>query len=432
MKVRRLKISQVAKVSIFINAIAFLYLFFGTETISTRRPKAISSWQLPAPGSIFLNWRPKPPWKHQLSLRSSCMKTILLFGIKEHWFTFCKFPEMARFRHLIEFPRVVDCEAESNCSVLLKYSKEPKDIAKADIVVFTNVYHWLNEEDWLWAHGNRTKGQPWIIASQDSPLYVPGFLPPEQYRDTTYTWMATYKMDSEIRLPYGFYQPYSEAITPEIDLRTFLTNKSKLVAWMSSNCNTLQWDRYKFVEDLHSVVTVEKYGDCGDKSVPWNNEKAIREVLQKYKFYLSLENSCCDDYISEKFWRALAIGLVPIVVGASYEQYLKVAPPNSFIHVDQFDSLAQLAIHITIISNDDEKYLEYFKWRNLGTVVYWSQEEQYVTPLMNRTHCSIVQHYLNAKLTEADRNLEYNGKRWGGSCKECGSKWIRRFQHPNT
>ena len=59
--------------------------------------------------------------------------------------------------------------------------------------------------------------------------------------------------------------------------------------------------------------------------------------LTPYKFYLAFENSNCKEYITEKFWRTLnRTFAVPIVMGSG--NYKELAPPNSFIHVDDFAS----------------------------------------------------------------------------------------------
>ena len=48
-------------------------------------------------------------------------------------------------------------------------------------------------------------------------------------------------------------------------------------------------------------------------------------------------------------------------MGASEAEYTRVAPHNSFIHVDQFRGPEQLAEHLHMLDRDKEKYNEYFK-----------------------------------------------------------------------
>ena len=92
------------------------------------------------------------------------------------------------------------------------------------------------------------------------------------------------------------------------------------------------------------------------------------EMLQKdYKFYLAFENSNCKDYVTEKFFtNALHNGVVPIAMGASMEEYAAIAPPNSFLHVDQFGSPADLAEYLKVLDRDDNLYNDFFRWQTQG------------------------------------------------------------------
>ncbi len=38
-------------------------------------------------------------------------------------------------------------------------------------------------------------------------------------------------------------------------------------------------------------------------------------MLHTYKFFLALENSICEDYVTEKVWMRLRHPIVPIVFG---------------------------------------------------------------------------------------------------------------------
>ena len=79
-----------------------------------------------------------------------------------------------------------------------------------------------------------------------------------------------------------------------------------------------------------------------------------------------MENSLCKDYISEKFWhQAISHYVVPVVMGPPREEYELVAPPNSFIHVDDFNSIKDLTDYLIKLDNNDTLYGQYLKWMSI-------------------------------------------------------------------
>ena len=89
----------------------------------------------------------------------------------------------------------------------------------------------------------------------------------------------------------------------------------------------------------------------------------LLRAMAGYRFYLSFENSEHRDYITEKFWRnALLAGAVPVVLGPPRAAYEAVAPPDAFVHVDDFGSARELAAFLT--SMNESCYLRYFAWRD--------------------------------------------------------------------
>ena len=71
--------------------------------------------------------------------------------------------------------------------------------------------------------------------------------------------------------------------------------------------------------------------ECGS-----NSECESRE-FKLNKFYLSFESRNCTNYITEKLWRILRTNMIPVVIQPSREFYEQVAPPDSFIHAQDFD-----------------------------------------------------------------------------------------------
>ena len=54
------------------------------------------------------------------------------------------------------------------------------------------------------------------------------------------------------------------------------------------------------------------------------------------QFYLSLENSLCQDYVTEKFWKILPLNVIPVVLNGADMQ--NVAPYHSYIDVADFNT----------------------------------------------------------------------------------------------
>ena len=89
-----------------------------------------------------------------------------------------------------------------------------------------------------------------------------------------------------------------------------------------------------------------------------------KQYLKPYKFYLSFENANCVDYITEKFFAALQTEeVIPISLGGrSIHDYEKAAPPHSYIHINEYSSVAALAQKLEYLSKNETAYNEYFWW----------------------------------------------------------------------
>jgi glycoprotein 3-alpha-L-fucosyltransferase len=81
-------------------------------------------------------------------------------------------------------------------------------------------------------------------------------------------------------------------------------NKTKMVAAIISNCDDILNGRLDFIKELQKYVEVDVYGKCGNFSCPKSRENTVCMTMieEQYKFYLSFENSNCEDYITEKLF----------------------------------------------------------------------------------------------------------------------------------
>lgn len=204
-----------------------------------------------------------------------------------------------------------------------------------------------------------------------------------------FNWTMTYRRDSDIYSPqpYGILRRKNSTnidtlpvalnagmlpFNPATFLQTMMTitwensittNKTKKIAWFVSKCKTTSRREIFFRRLFDFFPQIDVYGECGSKGldcVPWNSLECDT-ILADYKFYIAAENSFCPDYVTEKFYRALQVGAVPIVYGgADYSAY---APPNSFIHAADFRSPKALAEYLILLDENPNFYARYFEWR---------------------------------------------------------------------
>ena len=99
-------------------------------------------------------------------------------------------------------------------------------------------------------------------------------------------------------------------------------------------------------------------------STGFGNLKATEQdvSLRKFKFALAFENSLCGSYMSEKIWKAYALGVVPVVY-ASREAAAVLPSSDSFINTRDFSSAVRLREHLAEVANDELLYTKYFDWK---------------------------------------------------------------------
>ena len=179
-----------------------------------------------------------------------------------------------------------------------------------------------------------------------------------------FNWTMTYRLDSDISIPYGWVLPkpsnksYLEQVRHwdhDFDYAQFATtlhlkpakfralaHRPKGIAWIVSNCNSNS-DRERYVNELRNYVEVDIFGSCGNQLCFANGStpQTCTNIEQNYMFYLSFENSFCDHYVTEKLWFWLSGDIVPVVMGQA--NYTAITPPHSIIDTANFPEPAQLA-----------------------------------------------------------------------------------------
>ena len=143
-----------------------------------------------------------------------------------------------------------------------------------------------------------------------------------------------------------------------------IKKKNKLILWLVSRCET-DIKREEYAKTLNKYIPVDIYGKCNwTETLNQDHYDAgmnFWNLYKPYKFYFSFETTSCYDYITDKFFRALRYGLVPIVSG-DINNYEKFAPKNSYINSNDFKSPQELANYLKYLDNNDNEYRKYFEW----------------------------------------------------------------------
>jgi len=195
-----------------------------------------------------------------------------------------------------------------------------------------------------------------------------------------FNWSMSYRLDSHFPKPYGMFKEESPPPTTDLDehIRQFgernlnLSRKTKtegkgLAAWFVSNCHSKS-GREGLVSELKKHISVDVYGkgscsDPGLKCERSQDDQCLQMLNTSYKFYLSLENSLCADYVTEKFWKVLQYNVIPVVLNGA--NMSNIAPKNSYIDFKDFNnSIAETAKYMLKVSEDDELFASYFWWRD--------------------------------------------------------------------
>jgi hypothetical protein len=119
-------------------------------------------------------------------------------------------------------------------------------------------------------------------------------------------------------------------------------------------------------------IRVDVRGKCGNPN--WNqtissdakvlaNEKLA--IIQKYLFTIAIENSLEYDYVTEKLWQPLAVGSVPIYLGApNIDDWLPCSEYSCIINLRQFTKIADVANLINELIKNRLDYAKYHEWRS--------------------------------------------------------------------
>ena len=160
------------------------------------------------------------------------------------------------------------------------------------------------------------------------------------------------------------------------------TGDALAVAWVSQTCG--RHDNY--LERLMRVIKIDSMGGCHRNrdeathpglrvedrdGIWWGRGQPVpvagsgtRKMLvtAHYKFYVSLENTVMDDYVTEKFYEGFMTDTVMVYLGAPNAR--RYAPaPHSFVHALDFPGPEALGAFLLELAADPARYRAHLAWR---------------------------------------------------------------------
>jgi hypothetical protein len=112
-------------------------------------------------------------------------------------------------------------------------------------------------------------------------------------------------------------------------------------------------------------IKVDSYGACLNNRQGYGARMTDNiNAYIKYKFVIAIENSNCQDYVTEKLVKAVASGSIPIVAGRNGRpDYRRYMPNHSFINVFDYPSISALAADLKRIGGNKTLYESYLWYR---------------------------------------------------------------------
>ncbi|CAK5022272.1 unnamed protein product [Meloidogyne enterolobii] len=194
----------------------------------------------------------------------------------------------------------------------------------------------------------------------------------------------TYRSDSDVNVPYDMFESYNKEDVKNgginlneiwtekevIDKNVFnlqiifslkffillkidnkIDKKEKLTLQFVTNCKTNS-RREKYIEELKKYTEITQMGGCvGKKDC---GRECEDKLIDFHFFYLAFENSVCDEYLSEKFWRIKNL-IVPVILSRKIFKN-ETIPKDSFIAADDFATPKELIEYLKDVAADKKLY----------------------------------------------------------------------------
>lgn len=206
----------------------------------------------------------------------------------------------------------------------------------------------------------------WGLYHEESPRNVEELMHENGLR--LFNYSATFSRYSDVQFPLQYLESLDDITTTKYFVKT--KDKNDLlkdispILYLQTDCETAT-ERDEYVKELMKHIEIDSYGAClNNKEMPKRftddylnnlNDDDFLHFIARYKFVIAIENGVCDDYITEKFWRAIKVGSVPIYFGSPT---VRDWFPNerSAILIEDHPTPQRMSEYLNRLIKDDDLY----------------------------------------------------------------------------
>ncbi|KAF1744109.1 hypothetical protein MXB_2738, partial [Myxobolus squamalis] len=271
------------------------------------------------------------------------------------------------------------------------------------IIHFTEIKKFVD----LYRKYGKFNKETMVIFSLESPANIRIDIDFEVLQKIFVLQTSNYYKSSSIPARYGhFIYKKNYSLKNSVTSDDFKTRKNACLA-IISNCDLKYNIRLEYITELKKYYDVDLYGRCNNKKI--SVEERLK-LFKKYKYFLSFENSVCQEYTTEKLILPLRYGMIPIVMNPPGDKN-ELLFPNSYINVFEFKSPDHLALRLKNISDDYQEYRKFFNWKREYTL----QDDRYLVDRCSMINYTSKEGNLNGKNDETlfkltDKSLCYTSE----------------------
>lgn len=264
-------------------------------------------------------------------------------------------------------PRSFSCAADTQCEVTADRGRLSEAAA-----VFWDLTD-FNIQD---VPPTRPSGQLWAAQMTESPCIYPSARSPSVLGLFNLSVGMSVRADVQQCpfVPHFMLEGLGAAPMPTAEKDAFRRNGTGLVAYIQGNCVGRRDDLVAALEA--EGVQVDALGLCRhNRDLPPGLDLRSQvdaprfiDFERRYKFAIALENCVCSDYATEKLFRRLHEGVVPIYDTGPDASWLP--SPGAVLDFARFRSVRELAKELKRLDADRDAYEKMLSWKE-----GWAQTE---------------------------------------------------------